>query len=203
MKLLNLALASCAAAFIIPFSAQAKNEARKAYIYGFASSFNDSIVYITDIQEVDSAWFSSKNHFLLNSEGYSAQLHDYIIGTGDENRTCMVEYGFDAKKVKKSWNKLIARYKNTQKKKNNQKQTDELPPFQIKSLTKEQFAFQAMAPNETVVEEYPEPEKKAKKKKAEKGNGAGKPDGPGRPGGGPGGAPGGGAGGPGGAPGRF
>ncbi len=167
MKLSKLALASCAASLLFSFSAQAKNEVKKAYIFGFASSFNDSTVYFTDIQEVDSAWFTSKNKFLISRENYSYQLRDYLNSIGDEHRTCMVEYSFDPKKIEKSWNKLHARYEHNQKKKNNQKQVNELPPFQIKHLTKDQFAFQAVTPTEEYVEETPKLDK-AKAKKAEK-----------------------------------
>ena len=165
MKLSKLALASVAAALLLSLSLQAKNEARKAYIFGFASSFNDSTVYFTDIQELDSAWFTSKNKFLVSRENYSYQLRDYLSNQGDEHRTCMVEYSCDAKKIEKAWNKLHARYEQNQKKKNNQKQTSELPPFQIKHLTRDQFTFQAVEPLETEVQEEETSKKNAPKDK--------------------------------------
>ena len=52
-----------------------------------------------------------------------------------------------------------------QKKKNNQKQKSELPPFQIKKLTREQFQFQSVAPMDEAIE-IEEPVKKVKAKKA-------------------------------------
>lgn len=167
MKLSKLALASCAAALLFSFSSQAKNEVRKAYIFGFASSFNDSTVYFTDIQEVDSAWFTSKNNFLISRENYSYQLRDYLNSIGESQQTCMVEYNFDPKKLEKIWNKLYARYAHNQKKKNNQKQTSQLPPYKIKNLKKEQFTFQEVAPTEEYVEETPKLTK-AEKKEAKK-----------------------------------
>ena len=36
----------------------------KLYAFGFSASFNDSIVYFTDIQEIDSAWINDKTDFL-------------------------------------------------------------------------------------------------------------------------------------------
>ena len=46
---------------LIYSSAQAKNIVeKKAYMFGFSASFNDSIVYFTNIQEIDSVWFSQK-----------------------------------------------------------------------------------------------------------------------------------------------
>lgn len=162
MELSKLALASLALALPLSISVQAKNEAKKTYMFGFASSFNDSTVYITDVQEVDSAWFSSKNHFLISRENYSYQLKTYLEGQGEEHRTCVVEFADKLADAEKAWNKLYNRYAHNQKKKNNQKQTDELPPFQIKKITKEQFSFQAVTPNDEYQEEAPKPEKPKK-----------------------------------------
>ena len=53
----------------------------KMYVFGVAASFNDTIVHITDIQTLDSAWVSSKSKFLLGRESYSYQLRDYIAET--------------------------------------------------------------------------------------------------------------------------
>lgn len=165
MKLSKIGLSAIAATLLISLAAQAKNEVRKAYVFGFASSFNDSTVYITDIQEVDSAWFTSKHHFLVSRENYSYQLRDYLGGIGEQHRTCMVGYNTDPKKLEKEWNKLYNRYAHNQKKKNNQKQKSELPPFQIKKLTREQFQFQSVAPMDEAIE-IEEPVKKVKAKKA-------------------------------------
>ena len=167
MKLSKIGLTAIAATLLISLTAQAKNEMRKAYVFGFASSFNDSTVYITDIQELDSVWFTSKHHFLVSRENYSYQLRDYLTNIGEQHRTCMVEYNTDPKKLEKAWNKLYSRYAHNQKQKNNQKQKSELPPFQIKKLTREQFQFQAVAPMDEATE-IEEPVKKVKAKKAQK-----------------------------------
>ena len=169
MKLSKLAFVSVVAALLLSLTLQAKNEVKKAYIFGFASSFNDSTVYITDIHEVDSAWFTSKNNFLINRESYSFQLRDYLSGLGEEHRTCMVQYGTKLKDVQKAWNKLCDRYTKEQKVKNNQKQTNNRPPYQVKTISKDQFAFKAVAPTEEYNEEVPaKPAKKVKAKKAMK-----------------------------------
>lgn len=167
MKLTKLVFATLAAALLISITSQAKNEMRKAYVFGFASSFNDSTVYFTDIQELDSAWFTSKNKFLIGRENYSYQLRDYLNGLGEEHRTCMVEYFFERKKADNAWYKLYTRYKQTQKKKNNQKQKNELPPYQIKKVALSEFTFQAIEPMEEVNEEPVRPAK-VKKTKAKK-----------------------------------
>ena len=167
MKLSKIGLRAIAATLLISLTVQAKNEVGKAYVFGFASSFNDSTVYFTDIQEVDSAWFTSKHHFLVSRENYSYQLRDYLTSIGEQHRTCMVEYNTDPKKLEKVWNKLYSRYAHNQKQKNNQKQKSELPPFQIKNLNREQFQFQAVAPMDETTE-IEEPVKKVKAKKAQK-----------------------------------
>lgn len=167
MKLSKIGLTAIAATLLFSLTVQAKNEVGKAYVFGFASSFNDSTVYFTDIQEVDSAWFTSKHHFLVSRENYSYQLRDYLTSIGEQHRTCMVEYNTDPKKLEKAWNKLYIRYAHNQKKKNNQKQKSELPPFQIKNLNREQFQFQAVAPMDEATE-IEEPVKKVKTKKAQK-----------------------------------
>ena len=167
MKLSKIGLTAIAATLLISLTVQAKNEMRKAYVFGFASSFNDSTVYFTDIQEVDSAWFTSKHHFLVSRENYSYQLRDYLASIGEQHRTCVVEYDTDPKKLEKVWNKLYIRYAHNQKQKNNQKQKSELPPFQIKKLNRTQFQFQAVAPMDEATE-IEEPVKKVKAKKNQK-----------------------------------
>ena len=71
---------------------QAKNYVTpKAYMFGFSASFNDSIVYFTDIQEVDSVWFMQKRKLLAGRASYSSQLREYCANKlGMEKRTCVV-----------------------------------------------------------------------------------------------------------------
>ena len=65
------------------FTASAKNKVvPKIYVFGLSASFNDSIVYFTEIQEIDSAWINDKNSFLLHRNNYSYQLRDYFIEKG-------------------------------------------------------------------------------------------------------------------------
>ena len=46
-------------------------------MFGFSASFNDSIVYFTTIQEVDSVWFTQKKNMLAGRSNYSNQLREY------------------------------------------------------------------------------------------------------------------------------
>lgn len=67
MKVLKIALALAIAA-ISSFTAHAKNDPTTAYMFGFASSFSDSTVYMTSVQRVDSVYLTHKKLFLDNRE---------------------------------------------------------------------------------------------------------------------------------------
>ena len=38
------------------------------YVFGFAASFKDSVVYMTEIQDVQKAWYDTKTKFLLGRD---------------------------------------------------------------------------------------------------------------------------------------
>ena len=173
MKITKIALASIALACFSSLSASAKNEVKTAYIFGFASSFNDSTVYFTDVQKVDSAYFTRKSKFLVSRENYSYQLRDYLEQKGAGNRTCIVMFDFNQKKAEKKWNKLYARYiqKPKAKKAKNGQQTNDAPsPYQVKTINSTDFHFSSVQPNDEEVEEVKvKKAKKAKKEKRRKG----------------------------------
>ena len=89
MKVLKIALALAIAA-ISSFTAHAKNDPTTAYMFGFASSFSDSTVYMTSVQRVDSVYLTHKKLFLDNRENYSLQLKEYLESIGAPKRTCIV-----------------------------------------------------------------------------------------------------------------
>lgn len=82
----------------------------KMYMFGFAASFNDTIVHFTEIQEVDSVWVDSKTEFLAGREQYSAQLQQYLSNQQMPNRTCVVIYDKNRKKAEKKYLKLRRLY---------------------------------------------------------------------------------------------
>ena len=83
----------------------------KGYMFGFVASFNDSIVYFTDIQEVDSIWLTSKKAMLAGRSNYSYQLRDYFrIYLNMPNRTCIVISDVKRKKVEKKYLKMKKQY---------------------------------------------------------------------------------------------
>ena len=77
MKFLKLTLLAVIMTALLPTQANAKSIVLpKAYIFGFVANFTDSIIYVTDIQEVDSVWFDKKSKFLLNRNIYTSQLRN-------------------------------------------------------------------------------------------------------------------------------
>lgn len=82
----------------------------KVYMFGFAASFNDTIVHFTEIQEIDSAWTDTKTHFLELREQYSYQLRSFLVQQQLPNRTCVVFYDQDRKKLEKRYQKMLQLY---------------------------------------------------------------------------------------------
>ncbi len=82
----------------------------KMYMFGFAASFNDSIVHFTVINDVDSAWVSSKSNFLLGRNFYSNQLRDYMSSCLMDNRTCIVVFDKKRSRLEKKLLKMRKKY---------------------------------------------------------------------------------------------
>lgn len=81
------------------------------YIFGFSASFNDSTLYITDIQDVQGASYDTKKEFLLGRENYSSQLKEFLAEKkGQPNRVCMVLFATTKKKAEKKYQKLKKKY---------------------------------------------------------------------------------------------
>ena len=85
-------------------------EPRRVYMFGVAENFNDSTVYLTDVQHLDSITITPEGS-LLNHAGYSLQLKVYLEGTLNElNQTCAVIYSDKKKKLDKRFTKTRKRY---------------------------------------------------------------------------------------------
>lgn len=133
----------------------AKNKTvQKVYIYGFSASFKDSIVYFTDIQELENVSVAERTNFLYSRDTYSNQLRDYLAGKDQPLRTCIVSYAFDRKHIEKKYLKLKSKYT----KKGN---------FDIRYLKSDEFKFDKVVPTqvEEVATEASNDAKKGKKKK--------------------------------------
>ena len=81
------------------------------YLFGFSASFKDSTVYITDIQNVEGAWYDTKTKFLQGRDTYSYQLKQHMTDNMNlPNRVCMVFFATDKKKAEKKYLKLKKKY---------------------------------------------------------------------------------------------
>ncbi len=147
-------------------TASAQNiQVPKAYMFGFVASFNDSTVYFTDIQEVDSVWVTKKKNFLAGKSNYSYQLRNYFAQELNlPQRTVVVVSSLKRSEVEKKYKKMTKQYtpKTSTKKKKNIKY------YEVKYLNSTDFKFQAvdMSSDEPVTtEKSKKKEKKSKKKK--------------------------------------
>ena len=102
-----------------------------AYMFGFVASFNDSTVYFTNIQKVDSVWVTDKKSMLAGRNQYSYQLRYYFAQQRDmPNRTCVVVANTDLKKLEKKYAKMKNKYLVKSKK-----------PYDVRSLNETDFKF--------------------------------------------------------------
>ena len=114
----------------------------KVYIFGFSASFKNPVVYLTDIQELDSAWIDSKTKFLLGRNTYSTQLKEYLTqSVNDSHRTCVVMFSTEKAKAEKKYMKLKRTYTVKAKAKDG---------YDVKYLDRKDFSFETvdMSPSE-------------------------------------------------------
>ena len=82
------------------------------YMFGFSASFRDSVVYVTDIQDVQGAWIEKKSKFLMGRDKYSEQLKTHLTEQLRQNdRVCVVFFNKSKKKTEKKYLKLMKKYK--------------------------------------------------------------------------------------------
>ena len=109
----------------------------KIYMFGFAASFNDSTVYLTDIQIVNAYLVNNITKFLANREDYSYQLRNYLQSNGLEAYpTCITMFAENEKDATKKYLKLKERYEKSKKK------------YSIKSLKDSQFKYTPVEPDQ-------------------------------------------------------
>lgn len=129
MKLFKI-LVPIALAFIVlsAFSLKKDKKEKVVYAYGVSASFTDTVVYFTNIQVLDSVKLG-KNGFLPQKTQYSYQLKNYLeYKKRETNRTCMVYFSGNLKKLEKERNKLLAKYKKNK-------------AVRLEQLTPEEFVF--------------------------------------------------------------
>ena len=130
-------------------------EVSKVYMFGFAASFNDSTIYITDIQEIKGAYVVERTKFLVNRDEYSYQLRNYLQGQGNAFPTCITSYAYDRKTIEKKFAKIKKRYIDKNKGR-----------YIIVNISKEQFTYQPVSSDEVVnVDESEQTVQQSKSKK--------------------------------------
>src|SRR5574344_1673593 len=163
--------------------ATAKCRIQKAYVFGFSASFKDSLIYFTDIQEVDSAWKDTKSQFLMGRDNYSYQLRDYLASKMQmPNRVCMVFFEWNRKDAEKSYIEMKKKYT-----------VKAHGKYDVRYLENKDFTFKPIDMSDKAdVETVAQPQKKGKPEGRPEGAPKGGPQGGGRPEGGMGGNQGGG-----------
>ena len=96
---------------VVSTASTMKKKDRNVYAFGVAASFNDSLVYWTSIQLLDSVTLD-KNGFLPKREAYTYQLKNHLEYTLKKvNYTCMIYFSDDKSKLEKEEQKLKGKYK--------------------------------------------------------------------------------------------
>lgn len=94
---------------------QARGDKTGVFIFGVSTSFNDSTVYFTEIQQLDSAVVTKRGLFLYGRDQYSYQLKSYMQGLNVVTPTCLVMFASTRNKIEKKYVKLRKRFQNTKK----------------------------------------------------------------------------------------
>lgn len=141
----------------------AKDVRMPVYIFGFAASFNDSTVYFTEVQKLDSAWVNNKTKFLINRNNYSYQLRDYIQNKIAKNHpTCIVIFATNRIQCDKKYAELKRKYSSFSKGK--KKHT---AVYDVKYITPSEFSFSIIDASQQALEDN-KPMTKEQKKAAKK-----------------------------------
>lgn len=127
MKNMRYAVLLMAMLCVCGAQAKRKQKDKPVYAFGLSISLSEQVAYRTEIQQLDSAVLDA-NHFLQGRDQYSYQLKNYLEDErGLSNRTCMIYFNQDAKKLTKELNKVLLRLKK-----------DETP---VQVLGKDEFSF--------------------------------------------------------------
>lgn len=110
MKIFSKNIAVIIALMGFALSCHATNVQKKVYMMGMALSLNDSIVAVTEVQTVDSAWIDNRTKFLYGRENYSYQLKEHLKNAGMEAPTCITIFATSEKDIQKKAQKLMRKY---------------------------------------------------------------------------------------------
>lgn len=92
-----------------PKTPKTKDAIIPVYSVGVATSFNDTVAYITDIQVLDDTILDHKA-YLHRRSGYSFQLRDYLQAQGKQDYTCLILFHPKKAKLEKQLSKVKLRF---------------------------------------------------------------------------------------------
>lgn len=124
------------ALLLMPSLMFALQKQERLYVYGVATSFNDSTVYITEIQQLDSAWVDAKTGFLYSRNNYSFQLRDHLKANGFANPTCVTYFAKTRKEIEKKYVAIKKRYTTR-------------GHYNVKYVTKNDFTYSCLTPDDS------------------------------------------------------
>lgn len=121
---------------VFAFGVQAKKDKKSnsdtrgttVYMYGLSTCFNDTVAYLTDVIEVQGAYYYDKSRFLGERHEYSVQLKNYFESQGKVNRVCTVFFCEKKEKAEKAYVKL-------------RKRLSTKDGYLVQQLTSDKFAF--------------------------------------------------------------
>jgi hypothetical protein len=121
--------------FCVAMGAEAKRvQPKHMYMFGFSASFKDSVVYMTEIQDVQGAWYDTKSKFLLGRDHYSSQLKEHFKEKLQmSDRVCMVIFAKSIKKAEKKYLKLRKKYLSDKKRTSS---------YEVRYVTSQDFKFE-------------------------------------------------------------
>lgn len=143
------------AAMLLPSLMFAAQKNVPLYICGLATSFNDSTVYFTEIQKVDSAYIDSKTDFLYSRDNYSYQLREHVEKGGVKHPTCITIFAKKRKDIDKKYAALKKRYATKGR-------------YDVKYIPQSEFAYSPLIPDESEMKDAPRQPKAPKAKKVKK-----------------------------------
>lgn len=114
-------------------SAQERDELKVTdmYAFGYATSLNDSIVYLTEISNMPVVTIKKKTGFLVNRASYTAQLKEHFKKMGINHPTCAIIFDRNKKKIN---SKFVGMMKKFQQKKR----------YFVKTISAEEFTFKEL-----------------------------------------------------------
>lgn len=81
------------------------------YVFGVGTNFNDSVIYLTEINDIHALKLQKKTKFLPFRSEFSLQFREYLEGgNGLQNETCCMFYSEKRKTLAKRYYKLKKRY---------------------------------------------------------------------------------------------